>query len=459
MGSIFYKDEDLHDIAQIKRFIEILALVPGANEEYREQPEAFLQKYHIPFTPKDLAYQLSNPGDFRSAKAIHRGTGIEKYIAFTTNKLNWRDSLRESSTPENEIMKKWRSRQIIRCEGAFGFQNHSYIHTVLTIELSSGCSVGCDFCGLNAGKLRKIYRATPENMQEWREILTISKDIIGDAAGYGTCYYATEPMDNPDYEKFVAVYKEIFGRLPQITTAAALRDKERTRKLIHEMTAEGDTIYRFSVQSLEQLQEIRDTFTPEELILVELLPQYKEAPSANFVKAGRNAGEEDYEGTIACLTGFVVNMAEHTIRLSTPVHASKLHPTGEAVICREIFSDAEDFREKMKMMIQKHMKLLIGPREKIRLYPYFDCDITKKRVKIESKAHYVIKYEKPEEILCLKELLPLLEKGTMTRSEIVSCLQENKKKWGCEPEYLFFLLNYFWKQGLLVDHDLYPEED
>ena len=71
----------------------------------------------------------------------------------------------------------------------------------------------------------------------------------------------------------------------------------------------------------------------------------------------------------------------------------------------------------------------------------------------------MIKYEKPEEILCLKELLPLLEKGTMTRSEIVSCLQENKKKWGCEPEYLFFLLNYFWKQGLLVDHDLYPEED
>ena len=265
-------------------------------------------------------------------------------------------------------------------------------------------------------------------------------------------------MDNPDYEKFVAVYKEVFGRLPQITTAAFLRNKERTRKLLQDMMAEGDTIYRFSVQSLDQLHEIRETFTPEELLLVELLPQFPEAPGSNFVKAGRNAKDEEYEGTIACLTGFVVNMAEHTIRLSTPVTASEKYPAGEAVLCRESFTDAADLRTKMEEMIRTHMKLLISPEEKIQLYPYFDYTDSPQCVKIISKACYTIQYDNPEEISGIREILPLLKQGNLTKRELVACLQKDEEKWGVKPEFLFYLLNYLWKQGLLVDHDLYPEE-
>ena len=56
--------------------------------------------------------------------------------------------------------------------------------------------------------------------------------IVGDAAGRGLCYYATEPLDNPDYECFLVDFHAEFGRVPQTTTAAATRDIERTRRLL-----------------------------------------------------------------------------------------------------------------------------------------------------------------------------------------------------------------------------------
>lgn len=460
MSSRFFEEEDLHTVAQIKRFMEKITMVPGAREAYEENPARFLQENGIPFSREELQYEMEDPLDLRSARAVHPGSAIEKYLAYNRQKLDWRDEMRAISAPSDPTMKKWRERQIIRCEGAFGYRNHSYIHTVLTLELTEGCSVGCAYCGLNAGKLTGIYRATPEHLQEWREILESAREIMGEGAGCGTCYYATEPLDNPDYEQFAAVYRQVFGRFPQVTTAAALRDKERTRALLKEMTKAGDTIYRFSVQSLEQLREIWDSFTPEELILTELLPQYPEAPKSHFVKSGRNggeAGDEDFEGTISCVSGFVVNMQTHTIRLETPVPASRLHPTGEAILARAHFDGPADFAEKTAAMIRDHMKLLMSPREKVQLYPYFDYEITEQYAKIISKEQYVITYERPAEIQAMKELLPLLKEGNMTRRELVACLQKDPAKWGAEPAFLFSFLNFYWKQGLLVDHDIYPE--
>ena len=224
------------------------------------------------------------------------------------------------------------------------------------------------------------------------------------------------------------------------------------------MTQAGDTIYRFSVQSLEQLKEIWESFTPEELVLTELLPQYPQAPKSHFVKSGRNAGGEEYEGTISCVSGFVVNMEAHTIRLETPVPASALHPTGEAILAQEHFTDAKDFAQKLEDMIGAHMKLLIGPKEKVQLYPYFDYEITEDYAKIFSKEDYVIIYKTPAEIQAMRELLPLLKEGKSTKKELVSELQKDPAKWGHQPEFLFSFLNFYWKQGLLVDHDLYPEE-
>ena len=63
----------------------------------------------------------------------------------------------------------------------------------------------------------------------WHDILSFAKEAIGPAAGWGTCYYATEPLDNPDYEKFADAFYDVFGVVPQLTTAAAMRKPERTK--------------------------------------------------------------------------------------------------------------------------------------------------------------------------------------------------------------------------------------
>ena len=53
--------------------------------------------------------------------------------------------------------------------------------------------------------------------------------------------------------------------------------------------------------SEEMTRKIFDAFTPEELILTELLPQYDEAPASGLVNAGRRAKEDKYEDTISCI--------------------------------------------------------------------------------------------------------------------------------------------------------------
>ncbi len=458
MSSIFYVDKDLQILAEVKRFMEYLALVPGADEEFKTDAVSMLAKYQINLTPQDVAVRVANPNDFRTAKAIHPNRAMVKYIDFMTKKLNWRDELRSRCTPDNETMKKWRERQIVRCEGLLGLRNASLIHAVFTVELSSGCSIGCPFCGLNAKKLSKVFRYTEENAALWKETLQAAQDILGDGAAYGTCYYATEPLDNPDYEKFIEDYREVFHRLPQITTAAGMRDPERTRKLIHEATTEGDTIYRMSVRSLEELYQIFDTFTKEELILVELLPQYEEAPSNGFIHSGRLTEESGApDGTIACLTGFVVNMCEKTIRLTTPIVASKEHPTGEVILCQEQFADAAELKEKMQMMIKEHMKILIGPKEKIQMYPYFTYSAKKNKALLQSDASYQLRFDKPEAVQALSLMVPAMESAVYTKSELVDFLLKQEGA-GTPPEYIFWMINFFWKQGLIVDHDLYPED-
>lgn len=101
----------------------------------------------------------------------------------------------------------------------------------VAFELSKGCSVQCPFCGLAASRLAGIARYE-ENRLLWHGILAAVLEIIGPAAGMGPCYFATEPLDNPDYERFMAGYREIFGTVPQTTTAAALREPERFRVLL-----------------------------------------------------------------------------------------------------------------------------------------------------------------------------------------------------------------------------------
>ena len=248
----------------------------------------------------------------------------------------------------------------------------------LAFEVSSGCKVQCPFCGFRAKPWSENYAYTEVHRALWREILLISKEVIGNVAGEAPCYFATEPMDNPDYEQFLGDMREIFGHVPQTTSAAAQRDPRRTRQFLQflgeEELRERGT-YRISVTSLAHFQQIMRTFTPEELEYVELLANNPESvnryscsgrAAANQEHLYENRGQESKgrEGqnrerqitgrqiceekflrySIDCVAGVRVNLVEGTMTFLEPELPDEMYPLGYRV--REIvtFSDAESYR-------------------------------------------------------------------------------------------------------------------
>ena len=263
----------------------------------------------------------------------------------------------------------------------------------LAFEVSSGCKVQCPFCGFRAKPWSENYAYTEEHRALWREILLVSKEVIGNVAGEAPCYFATEPMDNPDYEQFLGDMREIFGHVPQTTSAAAQRDPRRTRQFLQflgeEELRERGT-YRISVTSLAHFQQIMRTFTPEELEYVELLANNPESVN-RYSCSGRaavnqehfyenrdreNRGQENRdqesrgresrnrerqngEGqipgrqiceekflrySIDCVAGVRVNLVEGTMMFLEPELPDEMYPLGYRVRETVTFSDAESYR-------------------------------------------------------------------------------------------------------------------
>ena len=253
-------------IPYIKRFLELYCGDRGFRELLYEDTSKANNSNYVSVDAKeirplwDLNYVPSDNEVFNK--------NVRDYQDFHEMKGNWREKVRKECEPSNERFKIWRQRQISRCKFELGdMLNDRLIHTPLMFELGDGCSVGCKFCGLNAKPLKTLYLYTEENKKEWREILETCKNVIGDASKWGVCYYATEPLDNPDYEKFCLDYAKVFGVFPQTTTAIALKNVERTRNLLKLSQENGGVIDRFSVLSLPALYKIFECFTPEESLI------------------------------------------------------------------------------------------------------------------------------------------------------------------------------------------------
>ena len=185
-----------------------------------------------------------------------------------------------------------------------------------------------------------MFRHTEENAELWIDVLARLRALVGDAAGRGPCYCATEPLDNPEYELFLQDYYHEFGIVPQTTTAAATRDIERTRRLLAWGQGTSPHFDRISVLSESQRDMLFDAFAPGELLLTDLLPLFPQAPAFSLQRAGRNLGDARERGsTIACASGFVINMYRRDVRLLTPVIADEDHPTGERILEVKAFTD------------------------------------------------------------------------------------------------------------------------
>ena len=245
------------------------------------------------------------------------------------------------------------------------------MHAPFAIELCKGCTVNCWFCGVDAEEYDGYATFDAETETLWRELLRVLDRNLGrEFAEHGFCYWATEPFDNPDYEKFVDAFHDELGYLPQTTTAIPVKDPERTRRYLEFVKTRNSFVQRFSVTTKKDFERIHEFFDPEELLLVELIPQFENRASPKAT-AGRtrklvvdrlDAGkkvpfEYDLEstGSIACVSGFLINLPERSIRLITPCRATDQWPLGYRILAETTFESAADVDAFVKRCFEERM--------------------------------------------------------------------------------------------------------
>ena len=281
-------------------------------------------------------------------------------------------------TPADARFATWRARQIARMRTALGHVRLNAIsHMLFACELTEGCSVGCWFCGVDAQKMGEHFRATPDNVLLWEGVLdTFAESFGAEASRAGLLFWATDPLDNPDYEIFCERFRALFGAPPPTTTAVALRDPERTRRLIRAIaTPERPSHLRFSVLSVRMLEQLHAAFTAEELGAVHLIPHLKgssyelslsgrarkqpqRARTAAAVEAdGASQGGDSLRTgqTIACVSGFLLNMVRRSVQLITPCDADDRWPLGYWILDERSFASAGELRDAIETMIATHM--------------------------------------------------------------------------------------------------------
>ena len=189
--------------------------------------------------------------------------------------LSWNEDIQR--TVSDTRFQAWVFRQRERYKGEL-LDSDRYPFSIVSFELSKGCSLNCWFCGLAASKLEGIFSHTVENAELWRGVLRECTDLFGAATRSGLCYTGTEPLDNPDYLEFLDDFQDIVGTVPRTTTALPLRDLEITRRLLSQTLSNCPVPAipcRFSILSVDELRRLHEAFSPKDLLLVPLRQQQK----------------------------------------------------------------------------------------------------------------------------------------------------------------------------------------
>jgi radical SAM family RiPP maturation amino acid epimerase len=369
------------EVSHVKRAIELVRADPAFRAAFERTPAEAIAPYRLQIEEgelKRLAAYLATPAGERDPDRL--GERARRYLDTSSECRELREAGRTRSEPQNGMYRRWRARQIARTRSEQGAQLASYI-VFLTgaFELSRGCSVGCWFCGVSAPKLSDLYRYTPENAALFRECLEVMVALCGRASvATNLTYWATDPLDNPDYERFADVFEEVAGAYPLVTTALALRDPERTRRLLQRASGRAVVSARFSVLSLGLLRRIFEAFRPEEMRTVDCVFLN---PESTVVKANagrfRERAEEDPEilareaskrartpddvvsgnvpGTIACVAGFLFNMVDRRVQLVSPCRADARWPLGYRIHDIASFHDGGDVGGALDRAIERHM--------------------------------------------------------------------------------------------------------
>lgn len=427
---------------EIKRFLEHWTADRKFREHYTRDPVHAVAAHNLKVDA--LACRVMVDPKLAAATAADQvHPEVKNFHAWSKEKVKQRARHRERCATSNPIFASWRQRQLNRYLTQVGSRVYDCnVHSPLTIELTLGCSVGCAYCGANAGKLRKIARFTPGNERLFRKLLGTLAEFLGPEADRGFLYYGTEPLDNPDYEKYLLVFYEELGATPQTTTAAWHRDVARTRRVLEQSRAHNGMTNRFSVNTLEQFYYCMANFAAAELYDVELILQNPESTNIQVAAGrGRRANPDAPEGTIACVSGFRVNLPERSIKLVTPTTDLARYPRGEMVLAQGIFEDAPSLRAFLQDCQQRVLQFKPGDDFVPHLRPDLEVDFPEegKTVLITRSLRLTITDPLAQEVARLMD-------GCATVDQIVDALGDRH-----EPAYIYYTINKWWQNGYLDD--------
>lgn len=376
--------EQLRTLAHVKRFMERLcgdSAFRVALTEDSDGARAMLRRHGVDIDPVQvLPFWHPQYAAHRFTPDCAKWPLAAAWDTYLNEMLQHRELYRAQGGEMKEVNPRfhaWRARQMARCGSELGGTAAALTHPIVAFELSEGCTVGCWFCGISADRFKGYYAYSEDHARLWREIIGIAHALFGPATHSGFCYWATDPCDNPDYDRFLYDYYAVTGALPQTTTAAPLKDVALTRRVMALFDKYRSVTNRFSVLTLRQLDQIHATFTPEELMGVELVQQQKESLTAK-ADAGRarlrklrqgsraNALPEGEYATIACVSGFLVSMMRGSIRLVTPVASTDRWPLGYRVLGERFFTTAEEFRAGIETLTKTCMQPGLAPEQPVR---------------------------------------------------------------------------------------------
>jgi radical SAM family RiPP maturation amino acid epimerase len=464
--------EYIRDVAHTKRFLERWTMDPKFQEAFASDAQAALTAIGVRLTPADVMPHVDPRLATEATRLVLSGRvgevpmPVRRYRYFIAEKIRHRTQLRTAVVPQDPRLRAWRDRMISRCVGELGpARADQIVHAPAAIELSKGCTVGCWFCGVAAPKFEFTWPYNDENARLWRESLQVLGEVYGPSAKYGFLYWATDPLDNPDYEHFLADFHDHFGVCPQTTTAQGQKDIERTRKLIRLATEMESVIDRFSVIALNSLNRIHDGFTPEELLRVECVPQNKEATEAgNYLKSnagrarkfaakrGRELVTEQQSSTIACVSGFLFNMVEKSVKLISPCNATERWPLGYWVIASGTFGSAAELKDLLTSMVDDHVRDGLSVLDRVRLRPDVRMVVEPEKLRVISPGLGMSFDAQP----LAGELAALMAEGTNTVEQVAL---RRKSTAGVPPAETLAVLDQLFAKGFFDEEPPVPGEE
>ena len=488
-----FSPDDIRVAAEAKRFFECregdrdFRAAVEAGGKFTDQQRRMLKDIGVTFEPEamellwlqpDLLERLPSlvvqhvsfedaPSDVHAALAPYRELRLwlkwrhrmDRSVMINKFRLSARTTL----SPEYTA---WRFRRVAAVRNELGWFGWSLDHPCHAVEMAVGCSVQCYFCAFDAGKLQTVFDLSrPENRELVRAVATGMIRVLGWPAGHGMLYWSTEPHDNPHYVKLLGLWEESTGAM--LCTATARAGVDWVRELIDYYSTGPVPWPRISVLSRGMLRRLHAAFSPMELRDTQMLMQQKDVEAHRAKVPGgrekmlrqlvgaddlrdvdlenRPEGFEPPQGSIACISGTLVNMVNRTVKLISPCYTTMQYPYGYRVFDETTFDDGpEGFEAALKRIIGRSMVARPYPempmrwRDDLKVAPHPDgvtlLSPTTRRDFRRGELHV--------------RTAELIGRGDLTYEQVFDALSDNPR---IGPMVALSMLDALFRKGLLCE--------